>query len=118
WSGSGTSTPLGTYTNEPPDQTAPLSAENLLSSAGTTVPKYFLKISGYAFRPWSVPMNTTPILESSSLTEWYTTSESYWAPTPARNLRSASGIPSRSNVALICSGTSSQDFSSRSDGLR
>ena len=41
-----------------------------------------------------------------------------WAATPDRNLRSASGMPSRSNVALICSGTSSQDFSSRSDGLR
>jgi hypothetical protein len=58
------------YTNEPPDQTAALSAANLLSSAGTIVPKYFLKISGYSFRPWSVPMNTTPSLESSSLTEW------------------------------------------------
>jgi len=68
---------LGTYTNDPPDQTALLSAANLLSSGGTTVAKYFLKSSGYSLRPWSVPMKTTPILDSSSRTLWYTTSESY-----------------------------------------
>ena len=90
----------------------------MLSSGGTTVPKCLRKISGYSLSAWSVPMNTTPILVSSSRTEWYTTSESYCAPTPARNLRSASGMPSFSNVALILSGTSSQDFSSRSDGFR
>jgi hypothetical protein len=32
--------------NEPPDHTAVLSAENLLSPAGITVPKYSWKISG------------------------------------------------------------------------
>ncbi len=69
WSGSGTSTPGGTYTNEPPDQTAPLRALNLLSSAGTTVPKYLRRMSGYSMSAWSVPMNTTPSLVSSSLTE-------------------------------------------------
>jgi hypothetical protein len=47
-----------------------LSAANLLSSGGTIVPKYFLKISGYSMSAWSVPMNTTPILVSSSRTEW------------------------------------------------
>ena len=31
---------------------------------------HFLKSSGYSFRPWSVPMKTTPILLSSSRTEW------------------------------------------------
>ena len=36
------------------------------------------------------------------------TSDSYWAPTPARNFFSASGMPSRSNVFLMSSGTSSQ----------
>lgn len=39
-SGISTCTPLGTYTNEPPDQTAVFSAANLLSPAGMTVPKY------------------------------------------------------------------------------
>ena len=32
----------------PPDQTAVFSAENLLSAAGMTVPKYFLTRSGYS----------------------------------------------------------------------
>ena len=68
--GSGTSTPFGTYTNEPPDHTALLSAANLLSSGGTTVPKCFRKISGYSLSAWSVPMKTTPIFDSSSRTEW------------------------------------------------
>ncbi|MDF3040718.1 MAG: hypothetical protein K0Q71_3424 [Thermomicrobiales bacterium] len=36
------------------------------------------------------------------------TSLSYCAPTPAKNLRSASGMPSFSNVFLMYSGTSSQ----------
>ena len=34
--------------NEPPDQTALLSAENLLSAGGIIVPKYFLNRSGYS----------------------------------------------------------------------
>ncbi len=43
-------------------------------------------------------------------------SDSYWAPTPARWLRSASGIPSFSNVSLISSGTSSQSVASCASG--
>jgi Fe-S cluster assembly protein SufB len=39
--GISTSTPGGTYMNEPPDQTAELRAENLLSPGGMSVPKYF-----------------------------------------------------------------------------
>ena len=46
------------------------------------------------------------------------TSDSYCAPTPARNLRSASGMPSRSNVFLIVSGTSSHERALSSVGLR
>ena len=40
--------------NEPPDHTAVFSAENLLSPAGITVPKYFFKISGCSFSAVSV----------------------------------------------------------------
>src|SRR3989344_1323043 len=40
----------------------------------------------------------------------YSTSESYWTDAPARNFLSASGIPSRSKVFFISSGTSSHLF--------
>ena len=47
---------------------------------------------------------------------WYTTSESYWAPTPAiSEFFSASGMPSLSKVSLMYSGTSDQSASGRSD---
>ena len=46
------------------------------------------------------------------------TSVSYWAPTPARNFFSASGMPRRSNVFLMSSGTSSQLRALASVGLR
>ena len=36
----------------------------------------------------------TPCASRSSRFLWYTTSDSYWAVTPARYLRSASGMPS------------------------
>ena len=39
-SGISTWTPSGTYTNDPPDQTAEFSAASLLSFAGMTVAKY------------------------------------------------------------------------------
>ena len=42
WSGRSTFTSFGTYRNEPPDQTAPCSAENLLSCGGTHL---FMKYS-------------------------------------------------------------------------
>ena len=44
---------------DPPDQTAPFKAENLLSATGTTVPKYFLNNSGYSFKPISVERKIT-----------------------------------------------------------
>ena len=45
--GKSTFTFLGTYTNDPPDQTALFNAANLLSSIGMTVPKYSRNRSGY-----------------------------------------------------------------------
>ncbi len=80
--------------NEPPDQTAELRAENLLSPGGMIVPKYFWMISGSSFTAESMSMNFTPCASRSSRLRWYTTSDSYCAVTPARYLRSASGMPS------------------------
>ncbi len=56
--------------NEPPDHTAVLSAENLLSPAGITVPKYCLKISGCSRRPESVSRKMTPWASRSSRIWW------------------------------------------------
>ena len=50
---------------EPPDQTAPLRAENLLSPIGTTVPKYFLNNSGHVFKAVSVERKITPFSSTS-----------------------------------------------------
>ena len=46
-----TCTPLGTYTKEPPDHTAPWSAANLWSVGGTSFIKYLRTMSAYS--PWS-----------------------------------------------------------------
>ncbi len=80
--------------NEPPDHTAELSAANLLSFGGMIVPKYSWTISGCSRTAVSMSMNSTPISSRSSRLRWYTTSDSYCAVTPARYLRSASGMPS------------------------
>ncbi len=80
----------------PPDQAAVLRAANLLSLAGMIVPKYCLTSSGYSRRAVSMSQNRTPWASRSSRLLWYTTSDSYWAVTPARYLRSASGMPSLS----------------------
>ncbi len=69
-SGMSMCTPGGTYTNDPPDQTAELSAENLLSSAGMMVPKYSRTRSSCSRSPESMSMNTTPALSHSSFKEW------------------------------------------------
>ncbi len=53
--------------NEPPDHTAVLSAENLLSPDGITVPKYSSNSSGYSFSAVSVSRKITPWASSSSL---------------------------------------------------
>src|ERR1051325_9140211 len=96
--------------NDPPDHTAEFKAANLLSLDGITVPKNCLKSSGCSFRPWSHDRKITPCFSSTSWILWYTTSESYWAPTPERNFCSASGIPSLSNVRFMSAGTSSHDL--------
>jgi hypothetical protein len=94
--------------NEPPDHTALFSAENLLSSAGITVPQYLRTMSSCLARALSISVKMTPRSSRSLRMEWYTTSDSYWAVTPARNFCSASGMPSLSKVRLMFSGTSSQ----------
>ena len=80
--------------NDPPDHTEELSAENLLSLRGMTVPKYCLTISGCSRSAVSMSQKMTPWRSRSSRLRWNTTSDSYWAVTPARYLRSASGMPS------------------------
>ncbi len=80
--------------NEPPDHTEELRAENLLSLAGMILPKYCLTSSGYSFSAVSMSQKMTPWRSRSSRLRWNTTSDSYWAVTPARYLRSASGMPS------------------------
>ena len=79
--------------NEPPDHTDELSAANLLSPGGMTVPKYCFTSSGYSRSAVSMSQNRMPCFSRSSRFWWYTTSDSYWAVTPARYLRSASGMP-------------------------
>src|SRR5256885_16835884 len=103
--------------NDPPDHTAEFSAANLLSEEGITVPKYWRKSSSCSFRPWSHDRKITPCFSSDSLILWYTTSESYCAPTPDRNFCSASGMPSLSNVRFMSAGTSSQDLASSDVGF-
>ena len=44
----------------PPDQAVVLSAANLLSLAGMTLPKYCLTSSGYSRRAVSMSQNRTP----------------------------------------------------------
>src|SRR3977135_3502360 len=104
--------------NEPPDQTAVLSAENLLSAGGMTVPKYSLNRSGWSRSAESVSVKMTPFAVSSFCSELYTTSDSYCAETPARNFRSASGTPRRSYVFLMSGGRSSHVGDCLSDALR
>ena len=78
----------------PPDHTAEFKAENLLSPGGMMVPKCSFTSSGYSLRAVSISQNSTPWASKSSRLRWKTTSDSYWAVTPARYLRSASGMPS------------------------
>ena len=80
--------------NEPPDHTEELRAENLLSLAGMILAQYCLTSSGYSFSAVSMSQKMTPWRSRSSRLRWKTTSDSYWAVTPARYLRSASGMPS------------------------
>ena len=107
--GISTFTFLGTYTKDPPDHTAPCKATNLWSCIGTHFIKCSFTSSGYCFTALSISVYITPCFISSSFILWYTTSESYCAPTPAKDSFSASGIPNLSNVSFISSGTSSHE---------
>ena len=110
WSGISTFTPFGTYTKDPPDHTAPCNATNLWSFTGTHFIKCSFTKSGYFFTAVSISVYITPCFIRSSFILWYTTSESYCAPTPDKDFFSASGIPNLSNVFFISSGTSSQEL--------
>ncbi len=52
--------------NDPPENTALLSAENLLSPDGITLPNHGRKISSYSFKPSAEVTKITPCLVSSS----------------------------------------------------
>jgi len=52
--GISTFTPFGTYTNEPPDQTAPCNATNLWSFTGTHFIKCDFTNSGYSLTAVSI----------------------------------------------------------------
>ena len=104
--------------NDPPENTALLSAEYLLSPVGITLPNHGRKISSCCFRASVEVRKITPCFASSSLMLEYAASESYCASTPARNARSCSGTPSRSNVRSTSSGTSSHDRFGRSPSDR
>ncbi len=80
--------------NDPPDQTAELSAANLLSFGGMIFPNHLRTMSGYSRTAVSMSQNSTPRDSRSSRLRWKTTSDSYCAVTPARYLRSAWGMPS------------------------
>ena len=80
--------------NEPPDHTAELRAANLLSLGGMMVPKYLRTRSGCSRTAVSMSQKMMPRASRSSRLRWNTTSDSYWAVTPARYFRSASGMPS------------------------
>ena len=90
----------------------------MLSPGGMTVPKYCLTMSGYSRSAVSMSQNRIPCVASSSRLRWKTTSDSYCAVTPARYWRSASGMPSFSYVACICSGSWSHSSTWAVAGLR
>src|SRR4029078_9351053 len=75
--------------NEPPDHTAELRAANLWSFWGMIVAKYCLTSSSCSRRPESMSRKMTPFDSRSAWSLWYTTSDSYCAPTPARDFFSA-----------------------------
>src|SRR5262245_64298598 len=97
--------------NDPPDHTAELSAAYLLSFCGMIVPMYCFTSSSCSRSPESMSRKRTPFASRSAWSLWYTTSDSYWAPTPARYFFSASGIPSLSQVSLMSDGRSEEHTS-------
>ena len=56
--------------NEPPDHTAELSAENLLSLGGITLPKYLRTNSGCSRTAESMSLKITPCASRSSRLRW------------------------------------------------
>ena len=56
--------------NEPPDQTAELSAANLLSFCGMIVPMYCLTMSSCSRRAESMSRKITPLASRSAWSLW------------------------------------------------
>src|SRR6476620_10204030 len=90
----GQRTPLGTYTNEPSENTALFSAAKKLSLYGTTDPRYFSTSSGYSRVASPSEQKMTPCLASSSRIVVPTDTESKIASTatPASSFCSCSVI--------------------------
>src|SRR4051812_42991809 len=107
----GQRTPFGTYTNEPSENTALLSAAKKLSEYGTTEPRYFCTSSGCSRAASPNEQKMMPFSASVFLkvvaTE--TLSKTASTATPASTARSASGMPSFSYVASSSGSTSSSD---------
>ena len=92
----GQRTPGGTYTNEPSENTAELSAAKKLSVCGTTVPRYFSIRAGWLCTASENEQKITPASARRSLNVVATETLSNTASTatPARRARSCSGTPS------------------------
>ena len=85
----------------------------VLLAASPLVPNYSIAL-GFSLDD-ALPL--LGLLMMLPLVPWGRLRATYWAPTPDSDLRSASGIPSRSNVRLMSSGTSSHERPSFSDGF-
>ncbi len=94
--------------NEPPDQTAVLSAANLLSAVGITVPKYFAHDLRVLAQGGVHVEEDHPQLGQILADRVVDHLRFVLRGDAAEELRSASGMPSRSKVFLMFSGTSSQ----------
>src|SRR5690606_2286404 len=108
-SSSGHFTPLGTYTNEPSENTAEFSAAKKLSEYGTTEPRYFCTSSGWLCTASPKLQKITPTFSSSGFivvpteTEWKIASTAM----PWRRFCPVSEIPSSSYVRSSSGSTSS-----------
>src|SRR5262245_41610871 len=92
----GQRTPFGTYTNEPSEKTAELSAAKKLSPCGTTDPSQRCTSSGCSCTASEKEQKMIPISASFPLNVVATDTLSNTASTatPASSFCSASGIPS------------------------
>src|SRR3954471_20961784 len=109
-SSTGQRTPLGTYTNEPSENTALFSAAKKLSLYGTTEPRYFSMSSGCSRTASPNEQKITPCFASSARNVVPTDTESKIASTatPASSFCSCSGMPSFWYVSSSCGSTSSR----------